>query len=203
MHILICKVRIVINDHPWLDHELLKLRKNKHRSIASNSDGPGDFIRFSKTCRAPTQPETPQTWRSCGFCRAWCKLSTNCIRPVDFVKSVNIRLAATWYCKLVSSWWNNLHRACMQFASCSESSCLTTCNRLGIIKPEQAMRTDPDIGLVIADFLQLARFWLCKIMIKQKKKLYDLKLSSQHAQTKKVPGLKTTTNQNVTDLPVS
>ncbi len=91
----------------------------------------------------------------------------------------------------------------MQFASCSESSCLTTCNRLVIIKPEQTMRTDPDIGLVIADFLQLARFWLCKIMIKQKKKLYDLKLSSQHAQTKKVPGLKTTTNQNVTDLPVS
>ena len=28
------------------------------------------------------------------------------------------------------------------------------------------MRTHPDIGLVIADLLQLARFWLC--MIKQR-----------------------------------
>ena len=41
------------------------------------------------------------------------------------------------------------------------ASLLTTCNRLVIIKPEQAMRTHSDIGLVIADLLQLARFWLC------------------------------------------
>jgi hypothetical protein len=45
---------------------------------------------------------------------------------------------------------------------------MTTCIRLDIIKPEQAMRTHPDIGLMIAsciksaaDLLQLARFWLC------------------------------------------
>ncbi len=42
------------------------------------------------------------------------------------------------------------------------ASLLTTCNRLVIIKLEQAMRTHPDIGLVIADLLQLARFWLCR-----------------------------------------
>jgi hypothetical protein len=48
------------------------------------------------------------------------------------------------------------------------SSLLTPCSRLVIIKPEQAMRTHPDIGLMIgscnkpaADLLQLARFWLC------------------------------------------
>jgi hypothetical protein len=46
----------------------------------------------------------------------------------------------------------------------------TTCNRLDIIKPEQAMQTHPDIGLMIAscsksaaDLLQLARFWLCSL----------------------------------------
>ena len=33
------------------------------------------------------------------------------------------------------------------------TSLLTTCNRLVIIKPEQAMRPHPDIGLVIADLL--------------------------------------------------
>ena len=43
------------------------------------------------------------------------------------------------------------------------ASLLTTCNRLFIIKPEQAMRTHPDIGLVIGDLLQLARFWLCTL----------------------------------------
>jgi hypothetical protein len=43
----------------------------------------------------------------------------------------------------------------------------TTCNRLDIIKPEQAMWMHPDIGLMIAscsksaDVLQLACFWLC------------------------------------------
>jgi hypothetical protein len=33
------------------------------------------------------------------------------------------------------------------------ASLLPTCNKLVIIKPEQAMRTLPDIGLVIADLL--------------------------------------------------
>ncbi len=49
-------------------------------------------------------------------------------------------------------------------AECSSqlaASLLTTCNRLVIIKPEQAMQTHPDIGLVIADLLQRAHFGLC------------------------------------------
>ena len=64
-----------------------------------------------------------------------------------------------------------LHAGLMQVVSstCSKSANikLATCNRLVIIKPEHAMRTHPDIGLVIADLviadlLQLARFWLCR-----------------------------------------
>ena len=53
LHIPICKARNV-NDHPWLDHELLKLlkRKNIHTTIASNSGRLEDFIRFSQTRRA-------------------------------------------------------------------------------------------------------------------------------------------------------
>ncbi len=53
-----------------------------------------------------------------------------------------------------------IRREQMQFAQLA-ASLLTTCNGLVIIKPEQAMRTHPDIGLVIADLLQLARFLLC------------------------------------------
>ena len=85
---------------------------------------------------------------------------------------------------------HNLQQVCssqlaasLQFTICSKSavrnlqqvcssqlaaSLLTTCSRLVVIKPEQAMRTHPDIGLMIAtcsksaaDLLQLARFWLC------------------------------------------
>ena len=59
----------------------------------------------------------------------------------------------------------NLYQVC---SSQLASSLLTTCSRLGIIKPEQAMRTHPDIALMIAscnkpaaDLLQLVRFWLC------------------------------------------
>ena len=62
---------------------------------------------------------------------------------------------------------HNLHQIC---SSQLAASLLTTCNRLDIIKPEQAMRTHPDIGLMIAsciksaaDLLQLARFWLCTV----------------------------------------
>ncbi len=62
------------------------------------------------------------------------------------IKSVNIKLDKTWSQPACSS----------QLAA----SLLTTCNRLVIIKPEQAMRPHPDIGLVITDLLQLARFWL-------------------------------------------
>ena len=61
----------------------------------------------------------------------------------------------------------NLHQVC---SSQLASSLLTTCSRLDIIKPEQAMRTHPDIVLMIAscnkpaaDLLQLVRFWLCLI----------------------------------------
>jgi hypothetical protein len=60
---------------------------------------------------------------------------------------------------------HNLHQICSSHLA---ASLLTTCNRFDIIKPEQAMRTHPDIGLMIvsciksaADLLQLARFWLC------------------------------------------
>ena len=62
----------------------------------------------------------------------------------------------------------NLHQVC---SSQLASSLLTTCSRLDIIKPEQAMRTHPDIALMIAscnkpaaDLLQLVRFWLCSVI---------------------------------------
>ncbi len=60
----------------------------------------------------------------------------------------------------------NLHQVC---SSQLASSLLTTCSGLDIIKPEQAMRTHPDIALMIAscnkpaaDLLQLVRFSLCR-----------------------------------------
>ncbi len=34
------------------------------------------------------------------------------------------------------------------------------------------MQTHPDIGLVIADFLQLVRFWLCTALLLQHYNLY-------------------------------
>ena len=70
----------------------------------------------------------------------------------SWIKSVKIRLDAIWYLqtsykllkKLASSLW--IKSLDNQLAS----SLLTTCSRLVIIKPEQAMRTHPDIGLMTA-----------------------------------------------------
>ena len=103
----------------------------------------------------------------------------------------NIIASSLQFTTCIKSVVHKLHQACssqlassLQFTTCSKpavhnldqvcssqlaASLLTTCNRLDIIKPEQAMRTHPDIGLMIAsciksaaDRLQLARFWLCK-----------------------------------------
>ncbi len=61
--------------------------------------------------------------------------------------------------------WSVDETTCIKPACCSQlagrKSVNNTCNRLVIIKPERAMRTDLDIGVVIADLLQLAHFWLC------------------------------------------
>ena len=99
-----------------------------------------------------TQPKTLQTWCKLCILPAWSNLPTSCIKPVDFIKLdqvVNIRLSATWYlqtcCKLMKQLASSLHACSSQLAA----SLLRTCNRLVIIKPEQAMRTHPDIGLMI------------------------------------------------------
>ncbi len=83
---------------------------------------------------------------SCGF--YWPDAS--CIKPVDVCEHQTC-------CNLIFADLLQVNettcvkRACrLQLAA----SLLTTCNRLVIIKPEQATRTHPDIGLVIADLLQ-------------------------------------------------
>ena len=131
----------------------------------------------------------------CGYQLASSLWISTCIKSVDInlhqvcssqlasslwistcIKSVDINLHQVCSSQLASSLWIstciksvdiNLHQVCgYQLAS----SLMTTCIRLDIIKPEQAMRTHPDIGLMIAscsksaaDLLQLARFWLCSI----------------------------------------
>jgi hypothetical protein len=60
--------------------------------------------------------------------------------------------------KVDETTWTCIKPAC---SSQLAASLLTTCNRLVIVKAVQAMRTHPDVSLVIGDLLQLARFWLC------------------------------------------
>jgi hypothetical protein len=94
---------------------------------------------------------------------------TTCIKPAvhNLHQACSSQLAASpQFTTCIKSAVHNLHQIC---SSQLAASLLTTCNRLDIIKPEQAMRTHPDIGLMIAsciksaaDLLQLARFWLCK-----------------------------------------
>ena len=93
---------------------------------------------------------------------------TNCIKPAvhNLHQVCSSQLASSLQFTTCSKpAVHNLHQVC---SSQLAASLLTTCNRLDIIKPEQAMRTHPDIGLMIAsciksaaDLLQLARFWLC------------------------------------------
>ena len=120
---------------------------------------------------------------------------TTCSKPAihNLLQVCSSQLAASLQFTVCSkSAVHNLQQVCssqfaasLQFTICSKSavrnlqqvcssqlaaSLLTTCSRLVVIKPEQAMRTHPDIGLMIAtcsksaaDLLQLARFWLCRI----------------------------------------
>ena len=78
------------------------------------------------------QPETPQTCCKLWILPACYKLSTSCSKSVKMLK------------QLASSLWiKSLDHQLAAFL-------LTTCSRLVIIKPEQAMRTHPDVGLMTA-----------------------------------------------------
>ena len=82
------------------------------------------------------------------------------MKPVDIIKLHQVCEHQTC-CNLIFADLLQVDEAtCIKPARSSQlaTSLLTTCDRLVIIKPEQVMRTDPDIGLVIADFLQLARY---------------------------------------------
>ena len=73
-------------------------------------------------------------------------------------------------CRLAVSYWKHLLASSLWIKSLDNqlaASLLTTCSRLVIVKPEQAMRTYPDIGFMTARqqschrLVQLACFWLC------------------------------------------
>ncbi len=114
-----------------------------------------------------TQSKPPQIWYKLWILPARCKLPTSCIKPVDFIKLHQVCEHETC-CNLIFADLLQVDETTYIKPVCSlqlAASLLTTCNRLVIIKPEQAMRTHPDIGLVIADVLQLARFWLCRTLM--------------------------------------
>ena len=102
---------------------------------------------------------------------------TTCSKPAihNLLQVCSSQLAASLQFTVCSkSAVHNLQQVCssqfaasLQFTICSKSavrnlqqvcssqlaaSLLTTCSRLVVIKPEQAMRTHPDIGLMIATF---------------------------------------------------
>ncbi len=87
----------------------------------------------------------------------------SCIKLVDFIKLHQVCEHQTC-CNLIFADLLQVDEITfIKPACCSQlaASLITTCNRLVIVKPEQAMRTHPDIGLVIGDLLRIARFWLC------------------------------------------
>ncbi len=95
---------------------------------------------------------------SCGFYRP----DASCIKPVHFIKFHQVCEHQTC-CNLIFA---NLLK--VDETTCIKPVCnlqlvgglLTTCNRLVIIKPRTSDANASDIGLVMADLLQPARFWL-------------------------------------------
>ncbi len=86
------------------------------------------------------------------------KLYQGLLTSSSYIKSVNSRLD----CNLIFADLLQVDETTCIKPACSSqlaASLLTTCNRLVIIKAEQAMQTHPDIGWVIADMLQFARFY--------------------------------------------
>ena len=91
---------------------------------------------------------------SSGFYRLCCKLSKSCSNSVDFIKLQQVCQNQT-YCNLISAaLLQVVETTCIKLVDKSldnelAASLLTTCSRLVIIHPEQAMRTHPDIGLMM------------------------------------------------------
>ena len=90
------------------------------------------------------------------------RVDASCIKPADFIKLHQVCEHQTC-CNLIFADLLKVDETTCIKPACNlqlVGSLLTTCNRLVIIKPKHAMQTHPDIGLVIADLLQLVRFWL-------------------------------------------
>ena len=98
---------------------------------------------------------------SCGFYRP--DASCQRVVPSLLTSSSSMRNCEhQTYCNLIFADLLQVDKTTCIKPACSSqlaASLLTTCNRL-VIMSEQAMRPHPDIVLVIADLLQLARFWL-------------------------------------------
>ena len=108
----------------------------------------------------------PQTCCKSQFYRllATCQqTATNLSISSSCNKSVKIRLVAACHLQTRYNLLKQLEASLWitSFDNQLATSLLTTCNRLVVNKLSQAIRTHPDIGLLITSLLQLARFWLC------------------------------------------
>ncbi len=99
-----------------------------------------------------TQPKTPQTWCKLRILSALCNLpSRSRIKSVDFIKLHQV-CEHQICCNLIFADLLQVDETTCIKPACSSQltgSLLTTCNRLVIIKSEQAMRTHYHIVLVI------------------------------------------------------
>ena len=108
---------------------------------------------------------------------------TTCNSNVNFIKlqqvcqsqfCCNLSFAETWYNllkQLAASLWIT------SFDNQLAVTLLTTCNRLVVNKLSQAMRTHPDIGLLIQFFARCQQtccnFWLCTCDVKDFRRAYS------------------------------
>ena len=79
-----------------------------------------------------------------GLMQVWHQVASLASGKSDLMQLDICRFAVRFFKQLASSLW--IKSLDNQLAS----SLLTTCSRLVIIKPKQAMRTHPDIGLMTA-----------------------------------------------------
>ena len=132
---------------------------NRQRPAKKSKEEKGrkPFYKNLRTAQKnPTQSKTPHTRCELSILPTCRQVPTNLSILSSFNMSVKTRLLATFHLQIYDNLLKQLAASLWitSFDNQLATSLLTTCNRLAVNKLSQAMRTHPDIGLLITSLLQ-------------------------------------------------
>ena len=145
---LLCKTCVTVRNCSVVERMLAEYHCARHGS-RNNLGIP--ILQLYYTYKASSATDVMQVVNFTDVMQVCHRVTSSLLTSSSCIISVKIRLDPTWYlqtcCKLLKQYASSLWIKSLD--NQLVLSQLTTCRRLAIIKPEQAMRTHPDISLLM------------------------------------------------------